>query len=485
VAAERDVTLKIRTATAGDGGKAMEDLARKTRQAKEEADRMGKAYQDAARQAQQAAAAARTSPAAAAQAPALPAPPPRPGAAAGGAMSQGMDKFSGALANATSNLLGISGAAAVAMKALSAIGSGMKSGYRTGRFEWDDFGTGVMDDLSSIPGIGFVFNTSNQSQRRDERERRLEGLRQSMGMSEFRGNVENQLFARQLALGSQAARYQAIAGSGQLQLQDAGGIAGPARQLQQAQAEAAFTAQAVAAAQAQARQAAGGVERSRRDLSAATSFDEKAERRLQLERAMVEANKALERVQEAQNANLASQQKRQESLVQLAQAKVDKLRSEKQVQDSIVEAEKQKLQGAAGQWGGLSAADRVRALQTGQQLAQRGIEGLSPDQLEFARSIQLFSRTIQEQQQKRGEGDPAFQELVRLLGEDRRLQEAQQISVQVDNKITTEIKLNEATLAQQLQTQVTPRIQEMIDMAVAQAKLDMDRKYLQAVQQRR
>ncbi len=195
----------------------------------------------------------------------------------------------------------------------------------------------------------------------------------------------------------------------------------------------------------------------------ATEFD-KAKARLNIDAALVRESSALKDLQEAQNRGLDAARDKSALLLELGQKRVDKLTQERDKVAEIAKTERERLQGAKEQFGLLDPLKRRAAVDIARRVAGGG--DVSKEELDFAKGLDVFKDALG----RRGaaQAGPEFDQIVRLLGADRKVREAEAKEVKLTNQIQVQIQLNEKALTEQIQREVIPRILEAMQRSAAQ-----------------
>jgi len=186
-----------------------------------------------------------------------------------------------------------------------------------------------------------------------------------------------------------------------------------------------------------------------------------------------EIAEALKRVKAAQEQLLASEQKHLDLIRQQSQERLAGLAQARDATQAIIDAEKGKLQSFQQEFGRLNPEERATAMQLAKQVAS-GMP-LQESQLEQARKFGFFGEHVQKAELQLGE-QKGFAELAKLLNLDNRLKQAEQMKVEIQNKIELELKANEEAVIDQLSKVLEPHVHKMTETVIQLVKSEMDRR---------
>lgn len=199
-----------------------------------------------------------------------------------------------------------------------------------------------------------------------------------------------------------------------------------------------------------------------------------AQLRLQAEGELVKEAQALKDLQDAQNRGLEAARRQSELLLEVGQRRLENLRSQKDAAEGVVRTERERIEDAREQFGFLNPLEKAKAKNIAERLAGGfQIGDFSREELSFAKGLGVFRDVLSKR--ARAAAGPEFEEIAGLTGFRRRLGDAERAAINLEQKIQVQIQLNEKALADQIQQQVTPKIQEAMQRITMQSKNDFAR----------
>jgi hypothetical protein len=195
--------------------------------------------------------------------------------------------------------------------------------------------------------------------------------------------------------------------------------------------------------------------------------DQLAERELAIRKAIAQEERAIEQLRQAEARQAGLSVERQQQLLAASQQRLALLGQMRDVESSIIGRESAKLQGLQEQYGAKTPAERAALLGVGQKIA-RG-EQLNPGEIQYAMGNREFFGEKFSQSLRQAGDQAGFADLVKMLGLDRQLKEAQERRERIEGDINVQVKVDEKSMrfsteavAAQL-NEALDRIKELID----------------------
>jgi hypothetical protein len=347
-----------------------------------------------------------------------------------------------------------------------------------------------------IPLFGNFLGQSNEAQELKERDRRIADARARIGRTEQRAAVLGAFASQQRSLGEQqlAARGLLIdqrAGRDEFAASRESRIASDLAQ-DRARREGRNPAEVAAQfAHAQAVQSLGiGQAAEREKLAKTTEFrqgqvgnartelaaarreaatlsnasqgetaDQALERRLNLERALVEVKAKENQLAETESALLDAHKEKAAQLLQQSRERAQVLGQERDRLQQVVQSEKDRLTAQGRAFGRMSRPEQLRAAQLAEQAAWGG--KLTREQLDFLRATPGSEKLVAKQEDMRIDQE-ALRRFRAAGGAEEPLKNAQERLTQIENKISLELKVNGESLASELQKTLLPAVEQMM-----------------------
>lgn len=206
-------------------------------------------------------------------------------------------------------------------------------------------------------------------------------------------------------------------------------------------------------------------EAARRNLAVAgLSGEQRLERSLSLEAQIAETMRKQKQLQEARNQALTLEQSKLDTIVAQHQQKVGLLEQERDRQRGIAESEADKLSGGKASFGLLELWQQRGLEKISETMAAGG--KLAPEQISAIQGRPEFQDKLREYALARANESGIFDRVVGNLGADKKMRDAEQAAVKIQNQIDVTVKMDSRTIVEQLVEILSPAIAQ----AMAEAR---------------
>lgn len=201
--------------------------------------------------------------------------------------------------------------------------------------------------------------------------------------------------------------------------------------------------------------------------------DQIDERRLHVREALAAQAEAERQLEEALNRQKELSAARGDTLLEQQRERLGLMEQERDRLTAIVRQERERLQAGREQFGLQNPQTKWTLLQLSRKI--NAGQDLTEREIQYAQTKggDLFRPALAEQGRRRA--GPEYDELVRNLGGDRRLGEAEQARVALESKITIEIKKNEQAVSDVVAKEVIPEIHNLF--------YELERRFTRALEQ--
>lgn len=162
------------------------------------------------------------------------------------------------------------------------------------------------------------------------------------------------------------------------------------------------------------------------------------------------------------------QLKRLESEKQLNSILLERTKNERE----LIDETRARIKAAREEFGLMDAREKQATLEIARKVAAGGVGQLSSEEMKFARSNVAFRGVLAEEAAK-GADAAGFAEIVKLLGLDRKIAEAQ-AKIEADIKQTINVDLDPARLAEALEERIAPLVKELEEITINRIRAQMN-----------
>jgi len=182
---------------------------------------------------------------------------------------------------------------------------------------------------------------------------------------------------------------------------------------------------------------------------------------------------------------------REERFAAVQQSRLDNERSLNQIilertkaERDLIEETRKRIDAAREEFGLMDVREKQATLDIARKVAGPGGVGqLTSEELKFARGNVAF-RGVMAEQAKAGADAAGFAEIVKLLGLDRKIAEAQ-AKITADIKQTISVDLDPSRLADALEERIAPLVKELEEITINRIRAQMNAQANEAAQLRR
>jgi hypothetical protein len=182
---------------------------------------------------------------------------------------------------------------------------------------------------------------------------------------------------------------------------------------------------------------------------------------------------------------------REERFANVQQSRLDNERSLNQIilertkaERDLIEETRKRIDAAREEFGLMDVREKQATLDIARKVAGPGGVGqLTSEELKFARGNVAF-RGIMAEQAKAGADAAGFAEIVKLLGLDRKIAEAE-AKISADIKQTISVDLDPSRLADALEERIAPLVKELEEITINRIRAQMNAQANEAAQLRR
>ena len=162
------------------------------------------------------------------------------------------------------------------------------------------------------------------------------------------------------------------------------------------------------------------------------------------------------------------QTKRLESEKQLNSILLERTKNERE----LIDETRARIKAAREEFGLMDVREKQATLDIARKVAAGGVGQLSSEELKFARQNVAFRGVLAEEAAK-GADAAGFAEIVKLLGLDRKIAEAQ-AKIEADIKQTINVDLDPARLADALEERIAPLVKELEEITINRIRTQMN-----------
>ncbi len=162
------------------------------------------------------------------------------------------------------------------------------------------------------------------------------------------------------------------------------------------------------------------------------------------------------------------QTKRLESEKQLNSILLERTKNERE----LIDETRARIKAAREEFGLMDAREKQATLEIARKVAAGGVGQLSSEEMKFARQNVAFRGVLAEEAAK-GADAAGFAEIVKLLGLDRKIAEAQ-AKIEADIKQTINVDLDPARLADALEERIAPLVKELEEITINRIRAQMN-----------
>lgn len=162
------------------------------------------------------------------------------------------------------------------------------------------------------------------------------------------------------------------------------------------------------------------------------------------------------------------QTKRLESEKQLNSILLERTKNERE----LIDETRARIKAAREEFGLMDVREKQATLDIARKVAAGGVGQLSSEEMKFARQNVAFRGVLAEEAAK-GADAAGFAEIVKLLGLDRKIAEAQ-AKIEADIKQTINVDLDPARLADALEERIAPLVKELEEITINRIRTQMN-----------